>query len=253
MNVVKCGIYKITNLVNGKAYMGQSQDIYRRWKQHRNGYNNPKSTQYESPLYRAMRKYGINNFNFEILCLCSLEQLDDKEIEYISQYSSYKEENGYNLTLGGDLCFKGLKLTKEQANEIIILLRDSTLSQIQIAEQYHVTQQMISDINSGHSWFQENINYPIRQRNAITLKKRGLQYVKCPICGKEILSSKKYCSAKCAHMSQRKVKNRPTKEQLELLVKDNSFEGLGRQFGVTGNAVKKWCETYGIDYRKIRK
>jgi predicted GIY-YIG superfamily endonuclease len=50
------GIYKIENLVNHKCYIGQAVDINRRWRKHRETYNEPKFPQYEYPLYRAMRK-----------------------------------------------------------------------------------------------------------------------------------------------------------------------------------------------------
>lgn len=260
MNTIKCGIYRITNLINGKVYIGQSKNIRRRWKEHRNRYNRSSDHQHDCPLYKAMRKYGLQNFQFNIECLCSPEELDVKEIEYIEKYSSYKEDRGYNLTLGGYTHFKGNKITKEQAQGIIELLKNPVLSQTDIAKEYNVTQQLISSINIGESWSQPNVSYPIRKRNEVQIKKSQIIKEKqskltniCKVCGKTIPSKQKYCSQKCAHFDQRKVKNRPTKEQLELLVKDNSFESLGRQLGVTGKAVKKWCETYGIDYRKIRK
>ena len=57
-----CGIYKITNKINGKCYIGQSNDIHRRWKQELapNAKLNPH-------LARAFEKYGIDNFEFEII------------------------------------------------------------------------------------------------------------------------------------------------------------------------------------------
>lgn len=61
------GIYKIENLVNHKCYIGQAVDINRRWRKHRETYNEPKFPQYEYPLYRAMRKYGFENFFLKFL------------------------------------------------------------------------------------------------------------------------------------------------------------------------------------------
>jgi group I intron endonuclease len=57
-----CGIYKIENLVNGKIYIGQSVDIEARWAAHRST-----SLKSQQPLYRAIRKYGLDNFAFSIL------------------------------------------------------------------------------------------------------------------------------------------------------------------------------------------
>lgn len=94
------GIYKITNMINNKVYIGQAQDIKRRWKEHRFS-----SKQGSTVLYLAMRKYGIENFSFEIIEECSMEEMSEKEIFYIKQYNSYvhaENSNGYNMTLGGE-------------------------------------------------------------------------------------------------------------------------------------------------------
>ena len=82
------GIYKIENLVNHKCYIGQAVDINRRWRKHRETYNEPKFPQYEYPLYRAMRKYGFENFSFEVLEECSREELNEKEKVYVEKYDN---------------------------------------------------------------------------------------------------------------------------------------------------------------------
>ena len=68
---MKAGIYKITNLINSKVYIGQSRNIEERWKEHIEKGNNQNSEEYNYPLYQAFRKYGIDNFKFEILEECS--------------------------------------------------------------------------------------------------------------------------------------------------------------------------------------
>ena len=92
-----CGIYKITNKVNGKVYVGQSQDIERRWGEHKreldNGEHNNKH------LQAAYNKYGADNFVWEIVEEYEECELDDREIFYISEYDSFN--NGYNQTIGG--------------------------------------------------------------------------------------------------------------------------------------------------------
>lgn len=77
------GIYKITNAINGDCYIGSSKDIERRWKQHlylsrKNGKH------YEYHLYRAFRKFGIENFSFAVLELCKEEQRIEIEQKYYS-------------------------------------------------------------------------------------------------------------------------------------------------------------------------
>jgi len=92
-----CGIYKITNKINGKCYIGQSNDIHRRWKQELapNAKLNPH-------LARAFEKYGIDNFEFEIIEECQREQLNEREQFYIEIYHSIDPKLGYNKTEGGD-------------------------------------------------------------------------------------------------------------------------------------------------------
>ena len=99
-----CGIYKITNKINGKVYIGQSQDIYKRWYDHKKECRKKRK---DIVLYCAFTKYGIENFSFEIIEECALEELDDKEKFYIKKYNSYidwENTNGYNMTIGGALC-----------------------------------------------------------------------------------------------------------------------------------------------------
>lgn len=87
-------IYKITNLINQKVYIGQtSRTIDIRWQQHLE-----LSKTGETHLYRAMRKYGIENFSIEQVEETSL--LNEREIFWIDYYKSF--EKGYNMTLGGE-------------------------------------------------------------------------------------------------------------------------------------------------------
>lgn len=97
-----CGIYKITNRINGKSYIGQSVNIKKRWSNHRSKWsakNNPTMI-----LYKAFEKHGIENFDFEIIEECDKSKLDILEIHYVSKFKSYI--NGYNSTPGG-VSFKG--------------------------------------------------------------------------------------------------------------------------------------------------
>lgn len=94
------GIYKITNKANGKIYVGQSIDIKERWKQHRWKAFNCNEVGYHSAIHCAMRKYGLDNFIYEVLEECGVEELDEKEKYWISQLNSIVP-NGYNIMEGG--------------------------------------------------------------------------------------------------------------------------------------------------------
>lgn len=90
-------IYKITNIVNGKVYIGKTnRTIEERFKEHCQ-----KSTinSYEKrPLYSAMKKYGIENFIIEQIEECSLSVVDEREKYWIEYFGSFKY--GYNATKG---------------------------------------------------------------------------------------------------------------------------------------------------------
>lgn len=114
------GIYKITNQLNGKVYIGQSINIEQRWKQHK------AETRRTAPLYLAFDKYGIDNFDFSVIEECPIEELDDREIYWISYYDSYNK--GYNATLGGH---RGLSIDPQ----VIYDLWDKGLSFGEICDQ----------------------------------------------------------------------------------------------------------------------
>lgn len=88
------GIYKITNKINNKVYIGQSKDIYDRWNAHKYYTYSTKTK-----LQNAFAKYGISNFIFEIIEECDIKDLDAREKYWINYYHSY--EDGYNMTMGG--------------------------------------------------------------------------------------------------------------------------------------------------------
>jgi len=85
-------IYKITNKINNKPYYGQTrQPPNRRWSQHKQSAKNGG----KMILYNAIRLHGVENFTFEVICECeTLEELNAKEIEYISTNNSLITEIG---------------------------------------------------------------------------------------------------------------------------------------------------------------
>lgn len=243
------GVYRITNLVTGELYVGQSSNIKRRWINHRSRYKNPKSGDYSSRLYNDMRVYGIENFEFSVIEECNKDELLDREKFWVAQLDSY--DNGYNNTAGGNSGIVN-KLPKELLFEIIQKLKDTNDGNLDIAQMYGVSENMVSGINTGYYWHQDDIDYPIRKHVTI-------EYV-CPICGNKISRYAHMC-IKCSIKTNsrfKKVKDKPSKEELSSLISVNGFEGTGRIYGVSGNAVKKWCKgyemsTYINDYRRWRK
>ena len=94
------GIYAFKNKINGKYYIGSSIDIYTRYKQHLYRADATHTNKGQYPLYQAIRKYGINNFEFFILEIFNDTNdllLRQKERDYIIKYNSVAP-NGYNQT-----------------------------------------------------------------------------------------------------------------------------------------------------------
>lgn len=171
------GIYKITNKINGKIYIGQSIDIHKRIKEHFWKAMNKKDVSYNSAIHKAIRKYGIDNFDWEIIEECSVDTIDDKEVQYIQQFNSLVP-NGYNILTGGQ-------------------------------------------------------------------KIRAIPKF-CSICGKPITG--KGITGKCydCHQKESRVVERPNPEELKKLLQENNFVKVGKMFGVSDTAIRKWCKNYGM-------
>lgn len=237
-----CGIYKITNLINNHSYIGQSININRRWYQEKTKAFQSDTDWYNSPLSQAFRKYGIENFSFEILEECSADELNNKEIYYIEKYNTYQD--GYNRTTGGDgalnLC---QKISKEDLKEIYDLLLNTDIPQKDIAQRYNVGQDVISTINHGKSRRQNGYTYPLRNLSEKTAEK-----MICPKCGGPKHSTARYCQS-CRSLLDRKVE-RPNREELKNLIREKSFVEIGRNYNVTDNAIRKWCISENLPSRK---
>jgi group I intron endonuclease len=138
-------LYRITDTLNNKVYIGQAVNIQRRWTDHKWNAKQENAIQYIS---RAMNKYGISNFIFEVIATCR-NQDDANEIEsiLIEQYNSRNKEYGYNIKPGGN--------NSPQAEETKEKIRQATIKQI--AEKGHPAQ--------GHKWSDEQ-----KTNLSITLK-----------------------------------------------------------------------------------
>lgn len=92
-------IYCITNLINGKQYIGKTTySVTKRFQEHCN--DSKKERCEKRPLYDAMNKYGVENFVVEQIYECDNDELSSYEIQFIDKFNTYS--NGYNATKGGD-------------------------------------------------------------------------------------------------------------------------------------------------------
>lgn len=160
------GIYKI-DFPNNKSYIGKAVDIKRRMTEHNTDLRQP-------ILYAAIQKY----FNGDIQEFFILEEnvprekLNERERYYIALYQSNNKELGYNLTEGGDGAALGLdnvasKFTQEDLDNIINLLQTTDVPMYQIAESYNCSRATIERLNSGETYYNQNLTYPIRKNKYV--------------------------------------------------------------------------------------
>lgn len=104
-------IYKATNTLNSKIYIGFTSDFNKRVKKHKAKYKNEKDLCYNTKFYRALRKYGFRFFTWEIIYQSKDYEYTINKMEnfFIEEYNSFT--SGYNMTLGGEGCYG--KNTKE--------------------------------------------------------------------------------------------------------------------------------------------
>ena len=133
-------IYKITNKVNGKSYIGQTiQNVKERFYQH----CATKCSQaiLNMVIHKAITKYGKSNFTIEVIEEVESANLNDRERYWIRYYDSYN--NGYNSTEGGQ---DGIKLFKNLDTESIVREYKSGKSLREIGRLFNVDKQTIKDL-----------------------------------------------------------------------------------------------------------
>ena len=133
-------IYKITNKVNGKSYIGQTiQSVKERFYQH----CATKCSQavLNMVIHKAITKYGKSNFTIEVIEEVESANLNDRERYWIRYYDSYN--NGYNSTEGGQ---DGIKLFKNLDTESIVREYKSGKSLREIGRLFNVDKQTIKDL-----------------------------------------------------------------------------------------------------------
>ena len=168
-------IYKITNKINGKIYVGQTIKNYEeRFRQHRLNYNKEYFSQIV--LYKAFKKYGIENFSFEMIEEVEREKLDEREKYWIEYYNSYVKNNcGYNITFGGQQKGSRKKIPEEKCKKALELLKNSKYTQKEIAKRCELTESNLVDINKGKLYYQDNLDYPIRKNRIDTSIKEQIK------------------------------------------------------------------------------
>lgn len=163
-DVKMCGIYIIRNLTTNKIYVGQTTDFNKREKSH---WKKVAAKDYKvfSKLYPAMKKYGRENFRFEFIEACEVENLNEREIFWINFYDSFN--NGYNATLGGNSRIKywlGKKRDPKTVQLIAEKLRGTKLPES--------VKKKISDSHKGI----HPLNATLARQRRVVCEETGLEF-----------------------------------------------------------------------------
>lgn len=253
-NKQKCGIYKITNIINDKCYIGQSKEIKKRWKRHVNELN--KSIHTNIHIQRAWDKYGQDNFTFEIIEECPEDKLNEREIYWIEFNNSNDYNYGYNQDSGGqegrilnndvrerigqareyasgEDC-SNAKLTNEQVLEIKKLLFENELTCSEIGERFNVKDYIIHRIKNLETY--KNVTAPydyllkdIKSTNKTILSGKDIEDIKKTLAltdvqNKELAERYKIDASTISNMRTLKSYKEVSSEYNDLILNRNSHK-----------------------------
>lgn len=205
------GIYKITNKINKKVYIGQSVNIHKRKLGH---FNKLKHNRHHNKyLQNSFAKYGIENFDFEILCYCLESELDDKEKEYIAFYESTNRNKGYNLMYGGQ---GGRKFS----TEVIEMFRKNRIGK-------KLTKEHCANISKG--------------RKGIKLSNEAIE---------KIRETKKRNKSHCGEKNHNSnISNKIAEKIIKDLLKNISIKDISKKYEV--NCALIYNIMYNVNYKEV--
>lgn len=283
-----CGIYLITNKLNGMQYVGKSINLKKRLSDH---------LTYKNQLIDSqIAKYGADNFSFDIIEYTSEELLNEREIYWIQYYDTYN--TGYNETQGGDGGGEHLYdyeamvkewMTGKSSIEIAKIyqcdratvrraLRAFNISTAEAQRSYSARQviaysmitkeplRIFNSINEANKFFQTGKTLPA-QGIRPALKEPFIKsmygfywdYATNNSIPENILTDEVFLSYQQpyqnkeqsleSYISRRKVE-RPSREELKKLIRTKTFVEIGKQFNVDSTTIPKWCDGYNLPRRK---
>lgn len=167
---MKKDIYIIKNSINNKVYIGQSSNSAKRWLSHiYDARYEHKTGKKGQVIHRAMNKYGMDKFHYEILEY-QIENYNEREQYWIKQYNSIAP-NGYNVSYGGAGTGAGIESpqaifkSEEELMKCISRISSSKKSFTNIAAEFGCSQEVISAINAGARYRIDSMEYPLRDTN----------------------------------------------------------------------------------------
>lgn len=156
-------IYCYTNKINQHKYVGQTNNLQRRIREHKSCSFNENASSYNDLIHKKIREYGEENFDISVLEKLyhdDQEEVNNRERYWIEKLNTFcGNGEGYNMDMGGSRKYSSI-LTKEQIMEIKEKIRNE-ISFYDIEREYHISASFISAINHGTYFFDEQEQYPL--------------------------------------------------------------------------------------------
>lgn len=156
-------IYCYTNKLNGHKYVGQTNNIKRRIREHVSCATNPAASSYNDLIHKKIRQYGEENFIIEVietLYTNDQDEVNKREMYWIDKLQSFRGTGlGYNSDKGGSRKASSV-LTEEQLQELKREIKQG-VPFFDLEEKYSISPSFLSSINHGVYFFDENETYPL--------------------------------------------------------------------------------------------
>ena len=228
------GIYRVYTIFNNACYIGQAKDIYRRFNSHHiHDYKNENNSCYNTKFYSALRKYGLDAFEIEILELCPTEELDKKENFYINKYDSF--HHGYNSTLGGqnwseNIHSEEIEQKRKETRELNQSLKGENHPRAKLTneEVLSIRQRYIN----GESSTQIYQDYKDRYSSFNTFRRIILGYTYKSIGNIPNSEQVRHTNAKLTDIQVKEIRQKYQKGKI-------SQEKLGEEYGVSGTTISR--------------
>jgi group I intron endonuclease len=245
-------VYKISNSVNDRLYVGLTVcSLDKRWREHKSAAN----TGVDKPLYRAMRKHGVENFKISLLYIAtSIEDMREAELRFIKELKAHANDGGYNLTDHGYQHGKANQLSGEQTynasltEEVVAFIRDpahwdkSNATLLKLLEEkfgFNGARDTVRDARRGDSWKHLNDKYPPIKST------RGSR--QAPRTEEQKQKARETMLANAEYLHRRKIESRAGKRAPNATIPEETVKAIF----YSPLSLLKTAEQYGVSKKMV--